>query len=357
MPFPSIHPLFERALIGQGYTELTSVQEAVLTPEAEGRDLLVSAQTGSGKTVAYGLALAHTLLGADEKLPAPGAPLALIIAPTRELAMQVQRELIWLYGPAGARIAACIGGMDPRREARALEDGCHIVVGTPGRLRDHIERGRLDISTLRAVTLDEADEMLDLGFREDIEFILDATPAERRTLLFSATFRATSRHLPADIRPTPSASTQSTAPSPMWTSNIARSALRRTKSSTRSSTCCASWRRAARSSSARRARRCATFMRVSSNAASQPLRFRAKFTQGERTHALQALRDGRARVCVATDVAARGIDLPGLELVIHADCRTIATPCFIAADAPDAPAARAFAFCSFPTRAAARRKD
>jgi len=165
MPFPSTNPSLERALETRGYAEPTPVQAAVLQPDAAERDLLVSAQTGSGKTVAYGLALASTLLVGEERVGAPGAPMALVVAPTRELAMQVQRELIWLYGPTGARVTACIGGMDVRREARALEDGCHIVVGTPGRLRDHLERGRLDVSTLRAVVLDEADEMLELGFR------------------------------------------------------------------------------------------------------------------------------------------------------------------------------------------------
>ena len=187
MPFPHINPSLERALADRGYAEPTPVQAAVLQPEAADRDLIVSAQTGSGKTVAYGLALASTLLGGDERFGPPAEPLALVIAPTRELALQVQRELIWLYGPAGARVASCVGGMDVRREARALADGCHVVVGTPGRLRDHLERGRLDTSRLRGVVLDEADEMLDLGFREDLGFILDAAPASRRTLLFSAT--------------------------------------------------------------------------------------------------------------------------------------------------------------------------
>ena len=99
----------------------------------------------------------------------------------------MQRELAWLYAETGAAIVACVGGMDPRAERRALERGAHIVVGTPGRLRDHLERRALDLTQLRSVVLDEADEMLDLGFREDLEFILEATPAERRTLLFSAT--------------------------------------------------------------------------------------------------------------------------------------------------------------------------
>ena len=157
MPFPKTNPSLERALSDRGYNDPTPVQAAVLQPDALDRDLLVSAQTGSGKTVAYGLAMASTLLGDSERFETPREPLALIIAPTRELALQVNRELIWLYGPAGARVVSCVGGMDVRREQRALDDGCHIVVGTPGRLRDHLERGRLDTSKMRVVVLDEAD--------------------------------------------------------------------------------------------------------------------------------------------------------------------------------------------------------
>ncbi len=155
------------ALEAKGYASLTPVQEAVLAPEAAGRDLLVSARTGSGKTVAFGLAIAPEVLAGADKLQPAEVPLALVIAPTRELALQVARELAWLYGEAGAQIATCVGGMDYRNERRALQRGAHIVVGTPGRLRDHIERGSLALSGLRACVLDEADEMLDLGFRED----------------------------------------------------------------------------------------------------------------------------------------------------------------------------------------------
>ncbi|HEX3991342.1 MAG TPA: DEAD/DEAH box helicase, partial [Acetobacteraceae bacterium] len=155
MSFPPVHPVLDAALLARGYLEPTEVQSAVLQPDAAGRDLLVSARTGSGKTVAFGLAAASTLI-ADGDMPAPGAPIALVIAPTRELALQVQTELAWLY--ARARIASCVGGMDIRREARALHAGCHIVVGTPGRLGDHLRRGNLDLSALKVVVLDEADE-------------------------------------------------------------------------------------------------------------------------------------------------------------------------------------------------------
>jgi len=184
-----IAPL-QAALTARGYTSLTPVQTAVTDPDFAGADLLVSAQTGSGKTVGFGLALGPTLLGVEPLFDVADAPLALIIAPTRELALQVKRELGWLYGETGVVMASCVGGMDMRDERRALGGGAHIVVATPGRLRDHIMRGSIDLSAIRGVVLDEADEMLDLGFREDLEFILDACPDTRRTLMFSATVPA-----------------------------------------------------------------------------------------------------------------------------------------------------------------------
>jgi len=170
MSFEILPSVLGEALAERGYENPTSVQAAVIAPEAVGRDLIVSAQTGSGKTVAFGIALAEQLLGSLGEGTGGGAraetPRVLIIAPTRELALQVSRELGWLYGKAGVRIAS---------------------LGTPGRLRDHIERGALDLSALVGLVLDEADEMLDMGFRDDLEEILDATPETRRTLMFSAT--------------------------------------------------------------------------------------------------------------------------------------------------------------------------
>jgi len=177
-----ISPLTE-ALAERGYDKLTPVQEAVTDPALTQSDLLVSAQTGSGKTVGFGLAIAPTLMGDEMRMGPAALPLALVVAPTRELAFQVMRELSWLYAKTGARVTSCVGGMDMRDERRALERGAHIVVGTPGRLSDHIRRGSLDLSDARAVVLDEADEMLDLGLREDLEFILADAPEERRTLL------------------------------------------------------------------------------------------------------------------------------------------------------------------------------
>ena len=321
LPETILAPL-ARALAAKGYETLTAVQEAVIAEDAAGRDLLVSAQTGSGKTVAFGMAIAPTLLDGEERFTALGAPLALIIAPTRELALQVQRELDWLYEQAGAKTASCVGGMDMRTERRALERGAHIVVGTPGRLRDHITKGVLDMSALRAVVLDEADEMLDLGFREDLEFILDAAPEDRRTLLFSATvpkqiaqLAKTFQNDALRISATNSAEQHADidyklmlVPAAERENAIINTLLYFDSANT---LVFASTREGVKHLSSRLHNRGFDVVTLS-----------GELSQTERTNALQSMRDGRARICVATDVAARGIDLPNLDLVIHADMPT-----------------------------------
>jgi len=318
----TIVPALAKALEKRGYAQLTPVQKAVLAPELGEADALVSAQTGSGKTVAFGLAVAPTLLGGAERFGNAGAPLGLAVAPTRELALQVRRELEWLYELTGAQIASCVGGMDMRSERRALERGAHIVVGTPGRLRDHITRGALDMSALKAVVLDEADEMLDLGFREDLEFILDAAPAERRTLMFSATVPRSiatlaknyqrdavrisaggeeKQHLDIEYR--------ALSVAPADRENAIINVLRYYEAGNALVFC--NTRAAVNHLTARFNNRNFSVVALS-----------GELSQNERSHALQAMRDGRAKVCIATDVAARGIDLPNLELVIHADLPT-----------------------------------
>ena len=322
MPFPPVNPALARALAARDYDEPTPVQTAVLAPEAEGRDLLVSAQTGSGKTVAFGLALAPTLLRDEERFGPAGAPLALVIAPTRELAMQVKAELSWLYGQTGARIASCVGGMDVRAEQRALASGCHIVVGTPGRLRDHLERGRLDLGQIRAAVLDEADEMLDMGFRDDLEFILDATPPTRRTLLFSATipkeiaalarsYQRDSLRIDVGGRNEPHGDIEYRAVlvSPHDAERAAVNVLRYFEA--RAALVFCATREGVRRLHGRLLERGFDVVALS-----------GELSQQERNRALQSLRDGHSRVCVATDVAARGLDLPELDLVIHADLPT-----------------------------------
>ncbi|MFN4057231.1 MAG: DEAD/DEAH box helicase [Roseinatronobacter sp.] len=312
-------PALQTALAEKGYETLTPVQEAVTNPDLADRDLLVSAQTGSGKTVGFGLAIGRTLLGDAESFDAPSAPLALIVAPTRELALQVKRELAWLYGKTGVQMASCVGGMDMRDERRALERGAHIVVGTPGRLRDHIQRESLNLSQIRAIVLDEADEMLDMGFREDLEFMLAEAPEDRRTLMFSATvppmIATLAKHYQRDaVRVT-------TLTGARQHTDIAYQAIQVTEADIepailnllrfnqdRNSIVFANTRATVNRLMARLGNRGFSVVSLS-----------GELSQTERTHALQAMRDGRAQVCVATDVAARGIDLPGLDLVIHAD--------------------------------------
>jgi ATP-dependent RNA helicase DeaD len=321
VPFHSLgaHPSLARALALHGYDQPTPVQSAVLAPELRERDLLVSSRTGSGKTVAFGLVLADALLGEAPSFGAGERPLGLVVAPTRELAMQVQRELAWLYAEAGGRVVACVGGMDARREARALSEGAHIVVGTPGRLLDHHRRKTLDLSGLRALVLDEADEMLDMGFREELEAILAAAPAERRTILFSATLPKPivelSKKYTRDPVRVAATNPREAHEDISWQAHVVAASerehaivnvLRRLEPE--SALVFRATREAAHHTSSSLSERGFAAVAIS-----------GELTQGERTRALKELRDGRARVLVATDVAARGLDLPGIELVLHGD--------------------------------------
>jgi ATP-dependent RNA helicase DeaD len=232
------------------------------------------------------------------------------------------RELSWLFAKSGARVTSCVGGMDMRDERRALDRGAHIVVGTPGRLRDHISRGSLDMTSLRAVVLDEADEMLDLGFRDDLEYMLGEAPAERRTLMFSATVPPMIANLAKQFQR--DARRINTLGGAKQHTDISYQAVRVAQSDsehaifnmlrfhdTESAIVFANTRAAVSHLTARLANRGFAVVSLS-----------GELSQQERTHALQAMRDGRARICVATDVAARGIDLPNLNLVIHADLPT-----------------------------------
>ena len=317
MSFDNLPPIIVEALTERGYSAPTPVQAATIAPDAAGRDLIVSAQTGSGKTVAFGIALAEQLLGDIGGTPLSEKPLALVIAPTRELALQVSRELGWLYAKAGLRIATCVGGMDASKERRALRSGPAIVVGTPGRLRDHLERGPLDLSGLIGVVLDEADEMLDMGFRDDLEEILDAAPDNRRTLLFSATMpraivRLAERYqsnalrlsLAGNDRGHGDIDYQAISVAPSEIENAVVNLLRFHEAE--SAICFCATRESVR-------RLHATLQ----NRGFGVVALSGEHTQSERNQALQAMRDRRARVCVATDVAARGLDLPTLSLVIH----------------------------------------
>jgi ATP-dependent RNA helicase DeaD len=233
--------------------------------------------------------------------------------------MQVRGELEWLYAPTGGRIASCVGGMDMRDERRVLGQGAHIVVGTPGRLVDHIRRGSLEMRGLKAVVLDEADEMLNLGFREELEFILEASPAERRTLMFSATMpraiEALAKTYQRDAVRVNAASGQKQHADIEYRALVAHGHdsenaifnVLRYYDATNAIVFCGTRAAVTRLESR------------FSNRGLSVVALSGELSQSARTHALQAMRDHRAQVCVATDVAARGIDLPDLELVVHAD--------------------------------------
>ncbi|MFP5393060.1 MAG: ATP-dependent RNA helicase DbpA [Gammaproteobacteria bacterium] len=184
-------PLSERFLANLdtlGYREMTTIQADSLPHVLEGRDLIAQAKTGSGKTAAFGIGILHKLN------PAWFAIQGLVLCPTRELADQVANELRRLArGEGNIKVLTLTGGAPMRPQIASLEHGAHIVVGTPGRIRDHLGRGTIDLSRVQTLVLDEADRMTDMGFYDEIANIVSACPARRQTLLFSATY-------PDDIR-------------------------------------------------------------------------------------------------------------------------------------------------------------
>ena len=314
-PFEGVPEPLAAAMQSHGFEELTLVQQAVLASASAGRDLRISSQTGSGKTVALGLALAPHFLA--EPSAAEG-PTALVIVPTRELAAQVREELRWLYaGLRGCRIEVVTGGTPLGGERRQLARGPSLVVGTPGRLLDHIRSGALRCGSVAHVVLDEADRMLEMGFREELDAILAELPTERRSHLLSATFAPEVRGLadrfqrdPLHVQGTrPGEAHQDiehvahpTAPGEGYAALVNLLLLAR-------------------------GARCLVFVKRRADAADlaaslladgfSVLPFSGELAQGERTRSLNAFRTGGVEILVSTDVAARGIDVPEIATVIH----------------------------------------
>jgi ATP-dependent RNA helicase DeaD len=305
---------FARTLMARGYRRLTPVQRAILRIEAADADLLVSARTGSGKTVAFGLALARRLVGPDAGEAA--GPRALVVVPTRELAMQVEGELRWLFEGTGVRIGCCTGGADLRAERDALAGGLDVVVGTPGRLCDHLRQGALVASGVAAVVLDEADQMLGADFRDEIGALVHALPERRQVLMFSATVgpevealaaRFQSNTLRIELgRPEGDFRLQGVAVSPADRERAIVNLLRLHEAQAAIVFC-------------GRRETVAQLTHRLSGRGFKVVALSGALSQRNRNAALAAMREGRARVCVATDLAARGVDLPGLDLVLHAD--------------------------------------
>ncbi len=302
---------FARTLAARGYRRLTPVQRAVLRVEAADADLLVSARTGSGKTVAMGLSLARRLVCGG----ASGVQ-AVVVVPTRELATQVAGELGWLFEGSGLRIGCCTGGAEVRAERETLAGGIDVVVGTPGRLRDHLRQGSLGLTEVRSVVLDEADQMLGPDFHDDLETLMGALPEGRQVLMFSATVSREVEALAARFQrgalrieaggPETDFTLQAVAVAPADRERAIVNLLRLHEA------------RAAIVFCGRRE----TVAQLTHRLAGRGFKVVAlsgALSQRNRNAALAAMREGRARVCVATDLAARGMDLPGLDLVLHAD--------------------------------------
>ena len=310
----AVHPSLERGVLDLGFTAPTPIQTQAIPLALEGRDILATAQTGTGKTLAFLLPAMHLLLQSENG----HGPRMVVLAPTRELALQIAGDADDLARSARLRVAAIYGGAPIKQQADQLRRGADIVVATPGRLLDHLNRRNLRLDSARIVVLDEADRMLDMGFYPDIDAILARTPAERQTMLFSATMPPTvaalgQRYLRnpvrvevATARP-PAALRQTLFPVPKHLKRPLLVGLLAGDSVT-SALVFTGTRQEAE-----------ILLR---NLVEQGMAVRAlhgDYSQSDRLKALEAFRAGKARVLVATNVAARGLDIDGISHVINYD--------------------------------------
>jgi len=338
-------PALLEAIAARDYEEAMPVQVAVLDEAHRDRDLLVSSQTGSGKTLAFGTLLARTLVPTSEPAakgapegdessasapkkasahkPMGRLPSGLVIAPTRELANQVRTELGWLFARAKIHVAAFTGGSDLRQDLRKLHAGVDIVVGTPGRLVDLLSRGALKLEGVQTAVLDEADEMLDMGFHEDLKTLLDAASARTRTHMFSATLPKPILSLAANYQ---KHAVRLDARKLGESGEGSHEDIRHVTHLTAIGDRTAAVINVLRQNADQRAIVFGTTREGVADLHRELVRqgFRAVVLSGdraqaERNRALSALREGEAQVLVATNVAARGLDLPEVDLVVHAD--------------------------------------
>jgi ATP-dependent RNA helicase DeaD len=318
--FDGLADPIRKALENRGFTELTDVQLAVLESGAANRDLQISSQTGSGKTVALGMVLAPRLLEEAGAIDSSRPLLALVIVPTRELAVQVSEELRWLYASVPGLTVECVtGGSSVGQERRRLSRRPTVVVGTPGRLNDHIRSNAIDCRRVAEVVLDEADRMLDMGFREELETILDTTPVDRSTHLVSATFAPMIQKLARKYQNKP-LSVEGTRLGDanediQHVGHIVRLENR--------------YATIVNLLLLAKDERTLVFVNTRAGAAELANRLAAdgftaapisgELEQIQRTRTLEAFRNGKTTVLVATDVAARGLDIPEVAMIIHTD--------------------------------------
>lgn len=315
-----LDPRLLDALSNLGYEEPTDVQARAIPPLMEGRDLLGQAATGTGKTAAFALPLLHRLAGSGGR-PTP-APSVLVLVPTRELAMQVA-EAVSRYGKAlGVSALPIYGGAPFDGQLRALRRGVDVVVATPGRALDHIRRGSLDLAALAAVVLDEADEMMDMGFAEDLEAILEATPAQRQTALFSATMpprvaSLTSRYLqdPVQVTVAREVAVEGEAPRVRQVAYIVQrphkmAALGRILDVEEPSSVMVF---------CRTRNEVDTLAETLQNRGNRVAALHGGLSQDQRDRVMKAFRAGNTDILVATDVAARGLDIAHVSHVVNFD--------------------------------------
>jgi superfamily II DNA/RNA helicase len=306
-----------------GYAEPTPVQRAAIPAALAGGDLLVSSQTGSGKTAAFVLPGLERLRSAAAR--AGKGPRMLVLAPTRELAMQVEKATHGYCAGQKLLTACLVGGVPFGKQLAQVRKAIDIVIATPGRLKDHMDRGSVPLGRVELLVLDEADRMLDMGFQEEIDAIVARAPKERQTLLFSATLAGVVGRLAARVTRNPKRIeigrheqarldiTQHAliADNEAHKGRMLDSLLREVEVE-----------QALVFTAMKRTAADLTFSLVAKGFAAGALH--GDMQQKERTRALKALREGRMRVLVATDVAARGIDVPGINLVVNYDAPRMA---------------------------------
>jgi ATP-dependent RNA helicase RhlE len=308
------------AIVRAGYSTPTPIQARAIEPVLDGRDVIGCAQTGTGKTAAFAIPMLERLTGADSSLAKRGGagPRALVLAPTRELALQIATTFDMLGGAQGVRTLVLIGGESMGPQLAGLQKRPDVIVATPGRLSDHLERRSLGLGGVRIVVLDEADRMLDMGFAPQVERILRVTPLDRQTLCFSATMPAevealVRRHL---VRPLRIEVDVSAKP-------VAKVTQRLYKAPTQDKTPLLlkllgeeHGRTLVFTRTKHRADRVA---RAVGAAGHRVTRLHADRSMSQRREALDGFRSGRYRVLIATDIAARGIDVPEIAHVVNFD--------------------------------------
>jgi len=319
-------PSIVEALRADGITEAFPIQEMTLPIALVGTDLIGQARTGTGKTLAFAIPILQRVIAPDDvdfdQLVAPGKPQALIIAPTRELALQVSGDLTLAGKLRGTRTLTVYGGVPYEPQLDALQSGVDIVVGTPGRLLDLASRRALDLSHVKVLVLDEADEMLDLGFLPDVERLLSKTPELRQTMLFSATMRGevvtlarTHMRHPINVRAESSTDTQ-TVPATAQFVYVTHD-LDKPEIIARVMQAENSGRSIVFTRTKRQAQRIAEDL-MDRGFPAAPLH--GDMAQVARERALKKFREGTIQILVATDVAARGIDVEAVTHVINYTC-------------------------------------